>query len=238
MVSLRHVPAYIFFDSGDHRICGFVCPVQAQEQFPVGTVIAIVLDHTLDSRNSRPGQRIVARVAQEVLLEDKRVIRVHPRYSGKSRRWKIVLDRRNSACASTGLSLAKQRLRSAPRCARCLCHGCRRCEADNPAAINTCAISDDSSDRGDAVLRAAGTVENDMGEVVGKPVYGGVLAMVVNRRGSKCEGMPVSKTPQAVWLFSPHACGVYGPTVFSSRMERMRRPARFSSPEKIKEIGS
>jgi hypothetical protein len=49
-----------------------------------------------------------------------------------------------------------------------------------------------------------------MGEVVGKPVYGGVLATVINQAGSKCEAMPVSKTPQAVWLFSPSACGVYG----------------------------
>jgi hypothetical protein len=60
------------------------------------------------------------------------------------------------------------------------------------------------------VYRAGGTVENEMGAVVGKPVYGGVLAKVMNQAGSKCEAMPVSETPQAVWLFSPRACGVYG----------------------------
>ncbi len=65
-------------------ICGFACPLHAQEDFPVGTVAAIVLDHTIDSRDSRPGQLIVARIAQEVSLENKRVIRVQSKVGRSS----------------------------------------------------------------------------------------------------------------------------------------------------------
>jgi hypothetical protein len=47
--------------------------------------------------------------------------------------------------------------------------------------------------------------------VVGKSIYnGGVLATVINPAGSQCAAIPVNKSPQAIWVFSPDVCGVYG----------------------------
>ncbi len=192
-------------------ICGFAYPVHTQEQFPVGTVIAIVLDHTLDSRNSRPGQRIVARIAQEVLLEDKRVIRVQSKVFGEITEVENGLGQAKLGLRFDRLELGKAEVAISTQM-RALASAIAVDSAKEATGIDQYVRGSATTVQigGDVVYRAAGTVENNMGEVVGKPVYGGVLATVVNRAGSKCEGMPVSKTPQAVWIFSPHACGVYG----------------------------
>lgn len=192
-------------------ICGFACPLHAQEQFPVGTVIAIVLDHPLDSGNSRPGQRIVALIAQQVLLEDKRVIRVQSKVFGEitevedglgQAKLGLRFDRLELGKAEVAISTKMRALASA------MAVDSAKVATGSDQYLRGAATTVQIG--GDVVYRGGGTVENEMGKVVGKPVYGGVLATVINQAGSKCEGMPVSKTPQAVWLFSPHACGVYG----------------------------
>lgn len=194
-------------------ICGFACPLHAQQDFPVGTVIAIVLDHTIDSRNSRPGQRIVARIAQEVPLENKRVIRAQSKVFGEITEVANGLGQAKLGLRFDRLELGKAEIAISTKV---------RALASSMAVDSAKVEYGPGSDRfvrgaattvqigGGVVYRGAGTVENEMDEVVGKPVYGGVLATVINQAGSKCEAIPVSKTPQAVWLFSPSACGVYG----------------------------
>ncbi len=63
---------------------------------------------------------------------------------------------------------------------------------------------------GDVVYRGGGPVTSDH-EVVGTPVRGGgVLMRVTTRPGSPCRGPLDSNAPQALWVFSSDACGVYG----------------------------
>ena len=194
-------------------ICGFASLLHAQEEIPVGTVIAIVLDHALDSRKSRPGQSVVARIAQEVPLEDKRVIRVQAKVFGKITEVENGLGQAKLGLRFDRLELGKAEIAISARI-RALA------SALDVGSAKVTSTANDQYVRGSettvqigeeaVVYRGGGTVQNEMGEVVGKPVYGGVLATVINKAGSPCDGMPVSKTPQAVWLFSPGACGVYG----------------------------
>jgi hypothetical protein len=47
--------------------------------------------------------------------------------------------------------------------------------------------------------------------IVGKPVFDGVLVKVNSRPGTRCRGaVEGNDQPQALWVFSSDACGVYG----------------------------
>ena len=60
------------------------------------------------------------------------------------------------------------------------------------------------------VYRGGGPVTSDH-EVVGTPIRGGgVLVRVTARPGSPCRGPLDRDAPQALWVFSSDACGVYG----------------------------
>ena len=66
---------------------------------------------------------------------------------------------------------------------------------------------------GDVVYRGGGPVARGV-ETVGTPVYGGawgVLSQVSSSPGESCRG-PIAgnDNPQALWVFSHDACGVYG----------------------------
>lgn len=195
-------------------ICGVANPAHAQEQFPVGTVIAIQLDHTLDSRSSKPGRRIVAHIAQETPLGDKRVIRVGAKVFGEVREVENALghaklglrfDRLVLGNTEVAISTKMRALASALEVDSAKTSYTFGSDASNPGAQTTVLIGGT-----EIVFRGGGEVENEHGEVVGRPVHGGVLAVVTNQAGSKCEEIPVSKSPQAVWLFPSRACGMYG----------------------------
>jgi hypothetical protein len=52
---------------------------------------------------------------------------------------------------------------------------------------------------------------NDSSEVVGTSVADGVLARVRFKEGTKCRGaVDGNDKPQALWVFSADACGIYG----------------------------
>ena len=194
-------------------ICAFASPLHAQEQIPVGTVIPIVLGRAFDSRTSKPGQRFVARVAQSVPLPDQRVIRVGSKVFGEVTETENILGQAKLGLRFDRLELGKAQIAISTKL-RALASALAVSGAEEtygggdlniPASATTAQIGGTI-----AVYRGGGTVENENGEVVGTPVHGGVLAVVINKPGSQCESMPVIETPQAVWLFPPEACGVYG----------------------------
>ncbi len=194
-------------------ICAFASPLHAQEQIPVGTVIPIVLDHALDSRSSKPGQRFVARVAQEVPLPDKRVIRVGSKVFGEVTDTENILGQAKLGLRFDRLEFGKAQIAISAKL-RALASSLDVNSAKVTYAaseMNIRASATTTQIGGTTVVyRGGGVVENENGEVIGTPVYGGVLAVVTNKPGSQCESIPVTETPQAVWLFSPEACGVYG----------------------------
>jgi len=66
---------------------------------------------------------------------------------------------------------------------------------------------------GDSVYGAYGPVMSarDTSQVVGKAVSDGVLVEVRAKEGTKCRGaIKENHNPQAMWVFSSDACGVYG----------------------------
>jgi hypothetical protein len=66
---------------------------------------------------------------------------------------------------------------------------------------------------GDSVYGARGPVMSgeDASKVVGKSVADGVLARANAKEGTKCRGsVEGNDSPQALWVFSTDACGVYG----------------------------
>lgn len=194
-------------------ICGLASPLYAQEALPAGTVIAIVLDRALDSGKSKPGQRIIARVAQQVPLDGQRVIPVQSKVFGEITVVENALGHARLGLRFDRLELGKTEIAISTKL-RALASAM---DVDSAKASYTNSDANVSGAEttvqigGLAVVyRAGGTVENERGEVIGKPVHGGVLGIVTNRTDSQCEGIPVNKSPQAIWLFPPDACGVYG----------------------------
>lgn len=52
---------------------------------------------------------------------------------------------------------------------------------------------------------------DDTSQVVGRAVPGGVLVQASAKEGTKCRGeVNGNNAPQALWVFSSGACGVYG----------------------------
>jgi hypothetical protein len=195
----------------------FTTFLPAQEPLPVGTVFAVVLDTPLDSRKCKPGQPISGHIAQEVPMENKRAIRAGATILGQ-----VTSAESGPGIAKLGLRFDRVgvgREQVAIRvAARAVASFTAIAGAGKPNNIigtspNTWTMPQIGDD---AVYGAGGgKVENQKGEVVGKSVPGGVLVNVSNKPGSMCEGMPLPKSPQATWLFSAAACGVYG----SSRLQ-------------------
>jgi len=187
----------------------FASVLHAQEQFPVGTVVAVVLDDGIDSRTCKPGKRVVGHIAQEVPL-GKRAIRVRSKIFGEVTRvvngpglakLGLRFDRIEVDNEQLAIS-AKARAAASPVLAANA--GNPTVYASAPGAGTMALIGDD------VVYGVGGPVQDQMGKVVGKSVRGGVLVNIDNRRGSMCEGMPLSDKPQPAWVFSATACGVYG----------------------------
>jgi hypothetical protein len=77
----------------------------------------------------------------------------------------------------------------------------------------------------EVVYRGGGPVARG-DTVVGKPVYGGVLVTVSSAPGAPCRGaIEGNNQPQALWLFSSDACGVYGYTRVSISHSGRTNPA-------------
>ncbi len=194
-------------------ICGLASPLYAQEALPAGTVIAIVLDRALDSGKSKPGQRIVARVAQAVPLDGQRMIPLRSKVFGEITVVENALGHARLGLRFDRLELGKTEIAISTKL-RALASALEVNSAETSFIISDANVSGAETavqiGGRTIVYRGAGTVENEKGEVVGKPVRGGVLGIVENRPDSQCEGIPVNKSPQAIWLFPPDACGVYG----------------------------
>jgi hypothetical protein len=63
---------------------------------------------------------------------------------------------------------------------------------------------------GEVVYRGGGPVANGL-RTVGQPVPNGVQARTTTRPGSKCRAdVGDNGQPQALWVFSSDACGLYG----------------------------
>lgn len=184
------------------------------QQIPAGTVLPVFLSSTLDVRHNHAGQAIQGRIAQDVRLSDGRTL---PR--GTKIQGHIVSARPASGGTPSQLVLkfdlvvAKGETISIATHLRALASPNEVFEAKIP----TNAIDDYGTSPSDwntvqvggaGVYRGSGeVVEAD--RVVGRTTdYGAVTARLTPAPDRGCYG--TSDQEQALWKFSPWACGVYG----------------------------
>jgi hypothetical protein len=184
----------------------------AQESVPSGTLLPVTLNSSFESGHAKPGDIITGTIAQDVPLPSGQSIRRGSKLIGRV----VSL----SAGSPVRATLAFDSL---------MMNGKRVPVDTNVRAIASFMMIQDAQvptmgpDKGtpasawttvqiggDVVYRGGGPVMN-ANEVVGKPVPNGVLGKVRPALGENCRGaIDGNNAPQALWLFSSDACGVYG----------------------------
>jgi len=184
----------------------------AQSTVPRGTVLPVALISGIRSNQVHPGQEIKAEIMQDVPA-------AQPPIPRGTKLFGHIVSSHISGKAGSSLSLKFDRLRLKSEDLRLV--------TDLRAVASFMAVHDaqlplNGPDRGtseaswttvqvgaDVVYRGGGPVTSGS-EVVGKPVPGGVLVRVRARPGTRCRGPLDGDQPQALWVFSSDACGVYG----------------------------
>jgi len=187
----------------------------APEAIPAGTILPVELSTTVSSAKSHAGDKITARIMQEVPLADGSKIRLRTRVIGH-----VVEAVAASSGAPGKISIQFDTLEIGKRTLairtnlRAIASMMDVDEAQEPkytpdygtpeAAYTLEQIG------GETVYRGGGHVMHG-NEVVGEPLQsGGVLVTVSARPGTPCRGEVAGNTTrQAMWVFSSDACGVY-----------------------------
>ena len=187
------------------------------QEIPVGTVLPVMTNRSVDSRRSRPGDRISARLMQDVTLPSGERIRAGAKVDGR-----VVETTATSAKSGSRLIIRFDRLvfdkKEFPVTVslRSLASTQDVFSAQLPTSnfdeYGT-SISDWTTVQvgGAAVYLGDGTVRDAM-DVVGRaPAYGTVTAKLLPAPKQGCPGIHAeSEREQSLWVFSPWACGTYG----------------------------
>jgi hypothetical protein len=205
----------------------------AQIRIPAGTIIPVELNSSINAKKCKPGQTVTARVAQDVPLYNGARIKTGSRVLGEIL---TVTPAENSQPAMIGLRFNRVEVSGqiTP-----ITTDLRAIAA--PLEVEFAQLQVSGGDRGSAPLwsqtttliggdvayREEGMVERGS-DTVGTTVYAGawgVMSQVSSDPDAKCRGtLDGNDKPQALWVFSHDACGVYG-------SEAEIRNAGRSSPE-------
>lgn len=197
-----------------------VTPVLMAQAIPAGTVIPVMLQTTLDAGKAKVGKKIAARVMQDVPLSSQTRIRAGAKLVGHV--MEVTRPGPTSGSRGSRIVISFDRLMigdaeiPVTTSLRSLASMMEVFEAQLPTnAIDDygTAISDWVTVQigGDVVYRGAGIVMADS-QVVGKSTIGGdVTAKLIASRDGACRGAVADNDrEEALWLFSPSACGPYG----------------------------
>lgn len=185
-----------------------------QNAIPAGTVLPAQLNSSLDSQKSKPGQVITARIMQDVPLPGGK-IRAGAQVVGH-----VVSVTPASAAGSAAISLRFDAVRVSGHTIpvttnlRALASMMEVEDAQVPSTgtdrgspwawMNTNQVG------GEAVYGQGGAVTNGS-RIVGESAPGGVLVRLSAKPGTSCRGeVAGNDRPQALWIFSSDACGLYG----------------------------
>lgn len=190
-------------------------PVAAVAQaIPDGTVLPVMLNPTLDARHSKPGQKITGRIKQDVPLPDGSFIPKNSAIVGE-----VVSATPATSSSPSQLAVKFDSIsvkgRQIPITAhlRALASMTEVFEArmptnawddygTSPSDWNTVQVG------GAGVYRGSGELVGN-GQVMGRATdAGAVTAKLVAAPARGCSGD--GDHEQALWIFSPWACGVYG----------------------------
>jgi hypothetical protein len=196
------------------------------EQVPEGTVLPTRLSSAIDTHKSKIGDRITARVMQDVPLGPSPTRPGAQNVHGGSIRrvpagarlvGEIVEVHRESVSWKFNRLVVHRKSIPVQTNIRALASVMEIHDAQLPT--NTAGGDRGSTELdwntvqvgGDVVYGRRGGAVMHGGEVVGHSVFGaGVLVTPAADRGSRCRGSVGVERPQAFWLFSASACGVYG----------------------------
>ena len=186
-----------------------------QTTIPAGTILPLRLNSALNSRKSKAGQAISARLMQDVPLARKSKIHAGAKVIGHL--LEVI-----PATATSGarisfqfdtLEVSKHKVPITTNL-RALASMLEVEEAQIPQAGPDRGTSQNSWTTvqvgGDVVYRGGGPVARGL-EVVGTPTSDGVLVRLRENPEGKCRGeTDGNDRPQAMWIFSADACGAYG----------------------------
>ncbi len=183
------------------------------QSIPVGTALPVALNSTLDAKKDKPGEKIEARLMQDVRLPAGEKIKAGARVSGH-----IVAVSKTAGGGSRMILMFDQLTadgRTIPLVlsVRAIASSNNVFQAEVP--VNALSESESSNQwvmqqvGGEFVNRRLGLVGSDEG-VVGRYDDGapwGKLTAAVDGDCSSTEGNGIE---QALWVFSTSACGLYG----------------------------
>ncbi len=200
---------------------------QPVQTLPVGTLLPVMLNDNLDSNKSKPGQKITAKLKQDVSRPDGTTAKAGSELFGH-----IVSVNGNSGASGARVVFVFDRIKINGReypltvGARAVASMMAISEARQP--INSVAM--DSSSPWDYNTRQVGgdvvfgrkDVRSADGVVGMSPEPGWVVGLPRANPDAGCPA-PDNKDLQSFWLFSTSACGAYGDD--NEDMEISRKPA-------------
>jgi hypothetical protein len=185
-------------------------------EIPAGYILPVQLDRTLSIQDARAGDAINVRIVQEVPLPNREKIAFRSVVKGSvlrvardedetgvelTVRFDVVSHRGQNLSVVTSLRAIASYIavREAEKPLGAFD------EAFPPSWATTVQIG------GDIRYGDGDTVRNRRDETVGKAVQGGVLVYAKANQALGCdEPADTDDRPQALWLFSADACGIYG----------------------------
>jgi hypothetical protein len=186
----------------------------AQDRIPAGTILPVQLNQSVRSNKVAPGKIISARIMQDVALPGGERIRAGAKIVGH-----VVAAKPASPTEKAQLSLRFDTVVSQGRHIpvttnlRALAGLMDVSEAQIPESGPDRGTSEyewtTNQIGGEMAYRGGGVVEHGS-DVVGRWIGNGALVNVSARRGAKCHGeVDGNDRPQAMWVFSSDACGIY-----------------------------
>jgi hypothetical protein len=184
------------------------------QQIPPGTALPVMLRSTLDSRHSKPGQMVKGQIKQDIRLPDGMIIRAGARVTGH-----VVSATPAAKGSPSRLAVKFDRISMKGRQFTMVTH--LRALASMmevfDAKLPTNSIDDYGTTFSDwtttqvggaGAFRGSGNVIAD-GAIVGRTTdYGAVTAKLIPAPARGCDSD--GEQEQALWVFSPSVCGVYG----------------------------
>jgi hypothetical protein len=197
-----------------------VLPVKANDAaitIPSGTILPIRLNSTISFAKSKPGQVITGRIMQDVPLSSGATIRagsklighiveVIPAANGSQSRISFQFDKLVSSQQTISITTNLRALAGFVGVLEAQTPTTAPGEGDSIRDLTTVQVG------GDVLYGETGpaTTSENSEDVVGRGVYTGVLGQVRAREGTKCRGfIDGNNNPQALWVFSADACGIY-----------------------------
>ena len=185
---------------------------------PAGTILPVVLRTSISLENSKPGQILKGKVAQDVPLPGGSMIRkgttveghiveVSPATTGEGTRVTLQFDKLNLKGRWIPL---KTNLRAIAGYMAVMQAGVPEQGPGESSPVEWMATTQIGGDTVYGLFGPVTSAERTT-EVIGRSVGDGVLVRVSSKEGTPCRGaFDKNDQPQALWVFSSDACGVYG----------------------------